>query len=185
MTSSPTRRAALGLLAAAALPLARSAPAAAQLLPPPPGGLPVPGGSAVPGGLRIARVAVDTSALRTAFAGDADLLAHDLQGDLRHVFADLMVGAGDRGVTLLARIHSLYLPPWAGGRRGGNGGEGPDNIEGVGIVASGSRVLSETPLYTTLDPGYSGAWYTPDITERRIASISYQFAYWLRREMGV
>lgn len=196
MTTLPTRRATLGLLASAAgaaLTVARAAPAAAQLPPSPFGGLPIPGGApggapgaaAPAGGLRISRVAVDTAALRSPFDGsDAALLARDLAGDLRHVFADLMVGSGDRGVTLLARVHSLYLPPWAGDRRG-NAGDGPDNIEGVGIVASGGRVLSETPLYTTLNPSYSGAWYLPDINERRIASISYQFAYWLRREMGV
>ena len=96
-----------------------------------------------------------------------------------------MAGAGQRGTTLLVRVTSLYLPPWAGGRRGGNGGDGPDSMEGVATVTAGGRVLSRTPLLATLDPSYSGAWFDPDIDRRRVSSISYQFAYWLRREMGI
>ena len=88
---------------------------------------------------------------------------------------------GDR--ALLVRVRSLYLVAWAGGRSGSTG-DGPDNIDGVGIVTSGGRVVSETPVYTTLDPSYSGAWYLPDIEQRRVASICYQLAYWLHREMG-
>jgi hypothetical protein len=46
-------------------------------------------------------------------------------------------------------------------------------------------MLSETPVLTTLPPSYSGAWYDPNIDRRRVSSLSYQFAYWLRREMGI
>lgn len=187
MTLLPTRRSALGLMAAAAgaaLPLARVAPAAAQLGPSPFGPSPF-GGAGLPSDLRFGAVAVDTSRIaRLGNAVGADLLARDLERQLRVVFADRMAGGG-RGAALLARVNSLYLSLYTGGRSGSGQGLGPDNIEGVGLVTSGGRVLSQTPLYTTLDPSYSGAWYLPDIDRRRIDSISYQFAYWLRREMGI
>ena len=167
------------------LPLARSAPAAAQLGPPPFGPSPFDAPTAgLPAGLRFGTVAADTS--RIARLGNpvgADLLARDLQRQLRIVFADRM-GAAGRGAALLVRVDSLYLGAYTGGRSGGAQGVGLDNIDGVGLVTTGGRVLSQTPIYTTLDPSYSGAWYLPDIDRRRIDSISYQLAYWLRREMG-
>ncbi|RYC33972.1 hypothetical protein D3273_01610 [Lichenibacterium minor] len=184
MTLLPTRRAALGFLASAAagaaLPLARSAPAAAQF-----GPSPFDAPAAVPAGLRFGTVSADTS--RIARLGNpvgAQILQRDLDRQLRVVFADLM-GGGSRGAALLVRVNSLYLGLYTGGRAGSGQGIGPDNIDGVGLVSSGGRVLSQTPIYTTLDPSYSGAWYLPDIDRRRIDSISYQLAYWLRREMGI
>ncbi len=186
MTLSPTRRAALSLMAAAAagaaLPLARGVPAAAQPVPSPFGPSPFDAPAA---GLRFGTVAADTT--RIARLGNpvgAALLARGLERELPAVFADRMA-AGGRGAALLVRVNSLYLGFYTGGRWGGTQGVGPDNIDGVGLVTSGGRLLSQTPIYTTLDPSYSGAWYLPDIDRRRIESISHQLAYWLRREMGI
>lgn len=177
---SVTRRSALALIAAAALPQGLPTPAAAQLGPAP---------VALPPGLRFRDVAVDTS--RLARLGDpaaADLVATDLTRSLREVFADLLApsrAAG--GATLSARISSLFLADYAGTRsyNGRDGGGNNDDLEGVGIVSSGGRVLAEVPILSVLDAGYSGAWYEPDIDARRVASICHHFAYWLRREMGV
>ncbi len=186
MTMLPTRRTTLRLLASAAagaaLPLAAGAPVAAQVGPSPFGSP----GAGLPAGLRIGTVLVDTD--RVARLGNpdgAELLDRDLTRQLRDVFGDRYAPRGAGGATLAVRITSLYLPPWGGGQRGGNGGEGPDSIEGVGTVTAGGRALSETPVLATLSPSYSGPWYDPDIDRRRAASLSYQFAYWLRREMGI
>ena len=175
MTPRLTRRTAL--LALAATPaLAAAFPAFAQ----------VPGASPA-AGLRIRSVVVD--ATRVAALGNpdgADRLAVVLARQMRKVFADLIVpNATD--ATLVARISSLYLVSYAGsgtfGRRGSGGGD--DSLEGVGIVTAGGRAVSQTSVLAVLDPGYSGPWYLPDIDERRLESIAYQFAWWLRREMGV
>lgn len=186
MTTFLTRRSALSLLASAAagaaLPLARSTPAAAQFGPSPFG---VPG-AGLPAGLRFGAFLIDTD--RIAHFGnpeDAERLERVLTRQLHAVFGDRVAPRGQGAATLAVRISSLYLPPWAGGRRGGNGGEGPDSIEGVGTVTASGRVLSETPVLATLPPSYSGAWYEPDIDRKRITSLSYQFAYWLRREIGI
>ena len=186
MTTLPTRRTTLRLLASApagaALPLARGAPAAAQFGPSPFGSP----GAGLPLGLRIGAVLIDTDRIaRLGNPDGAELLERDLSRQVHAVFGDRLASRGAGGATLAVRITSLYLPPWAGGRRGGNGGEGPDSIEGVGSVTLGGRTLSETPVLATLPPSYSGTWHDPDIDRRRAASISHQFAYWLRREMGI
>ena len=186
MTTLPTRRTTLRLLASAAagaaLPLAPGAPAVAQVGPSPFGGP----GAGFPAGLRIGAVLIDTDRIaRLGNPDGAELLQRDLSRQLHTVFGDRFASRGAGGATLAVRITSLYLPPWAGGRRGGNSGEGPDSIEGVGTVTLGGRALSETPVLATLSPSYSGTWYDPDIDLRRAASLSYQFAYWLRREMGI
>jgi outer membrane receptor protein involved in Fe transport len=181
MIGRPTRRAVLGHAAAAAagfaLPVAWASRAGAQTGP-------APG----PEGLRLRRIAVDTS--RVAAIGSpaaADLLARDLTRHLRQVFGDLMAPKDAGDAVLLARISSLYLTSFVGGRAHGRRGEGSgnDSLDGVGILSRGSGVLSETPVLSVLDPAYSGAWYLPDIDERRIDAIARHFAYWLRREMGV
>lgn len=176
-----TRRAALRLGAAAAGAVL-SSPALAQLGQ-------IGGGSGLPAGLRFRTIAVDTA--RVAALGNgtgADLVAQALGRNLRTVFADLMAPRDAGGATLVARVSSLYLSSYAGNRDyGGRHGTGAanDDLEGVGIVTSGGRVLAEVPILSVLNPGYSGAWYLPDIDRRRIESISHHFAWWLRREMGV
>ena len=142
-----------------------------------------------PAGLRLRTVVVDAS--RVAALGDpsgADRLAHVLARQICAVFGDLMAPGDAGGATLVARMSSLYLTSYAGSRDYGgrhSSGSGNDSLEGVGLVTSGGRRLSETPILAVLDPGYSGPWYLPDIDDRRVDSISHQFAWWLRREMGV
>ena len=186
MTTLTTRRATLRLMAAAAagavLPLACTRAASAQAGPTPFGS----SGAGLPAGLRFGSVLIDTDRIaRLGNPDGAELLERDLSHQLHAVFGDRIASRGAGGATLAVRITSLYLPPWAGGSRGGNNGEGPDSIEGVGTVTAGGRALGETPVLATLPPSYSGAWYDPEIDRRRAESLSYQFAYWLRREMGI
>ncbi len=174
-----TRRAALGLAASAAAGAALSSPALAQ----------IGAGSGLPAGLRFRTIAVDTA--RLAALGNrtgADLVARALARHLGAVFADLMAPRDAGAATLVARVSSLYLTAYAGTRDYGGhrgSGAGNDDLEGVGIVTAGGRVLAEVPILSVLSPGYSGSWYLPDIDLKRIDSISYHFAWWLRREMGV
>ncbi len=167
-----TRRTALALLASAAIPLGVMSRASVQAA----------------AGLRLRSIAIDTS--RLAALGNpvgADAVRQALGRDLRQVFGDLIASRGANGATLLVRISSLSLSSYVGTRSFGrrNGGNNMDYLEGVGIVSTDGRTVSETPILSALDAGYSGAWYLPNIDEMRVASISYHFVYWLRREMGV
>ena len=187
MTVIP-RRTALGLLVSAAagtvLSLGRSSSAAAQSL----GSTPFGGTAGLPAGLRFRNVVVDASRLaRLGNEAGAALVTQVLTRELQEVFADLMAPHGAAGATLVAKISSIYLSSYTGSRayNGRSGGGGDDNLEGVGIVSSGGQVLAQVPILSVLTPSYSGAWYQPDIDERRTASICHHFAWWLRREMGV
>ncbi|MGI3902787.1 MAG: hypothetical protein ACRYGP_14415 [Janthinobacterium lividum] len=187
MTVIP-RRAALGLLvsaaAGAALSLGRLSPAAAQGLAPTPFGDSV----GLPAGLRFRDVVVDASRLaRLGNEAGAALVTQVMTRQLQEVFADLMAPRSAAGATLVAKISSIYLGSYTGSRayNGKSGGGGDDNLEGVGIVSSGGRVLAQVPILSVLTPSYSGAWYQPNIDELRTVSICHHFAWWLRREMGV
>ncbi len=187
MTVIP-RRAALGFLvsaaAGAALPFGGLSPTAAQV----PGAAPFGGAVSLPAGLRFREVAVDASRLaRLGNEAGAVMVTGVLTRQLHEVFADLIVPRGAGGATVLAKISSIYLTSYTGSRayNGRDGGGGNDNLEGVGIVSSGGQVLAQVPILSVLSATYSGAWYQPDIDERRVASICHHFAWWLRREMGV
>ena len=187
MTDRTSRRAALGLLASAAagaaLPLGLVAPAAAQL-----GPAPFAPTEALPAGIRFRAIGVDASRLaRLGNVAGADTVTRVLTHQLQGVFADLMAPRGAAGATLVARISSIYLASYVGTRSysGRDGGGNNDNLDGVGIVSSGGHVLAQVPILSVLDAGYSGAWYQAGIDARRLESICYHFAWWLRREMGV
>lgn len=129
-------------------------------------------------------VAVDVGPLVALGDGGARLyLQPALLEAMREVFADRITG-GRGGPILTARITSIYLAPYDGQQTtdafGGN-----DNIEGDGIVSSRGQVLSTTHILTELPPTYSGALVTQSLDQIRYRSIAHQFAYWLRREMGI
>ncbi len=166
------RRAALGLLLA---PFgARLAPAWAEVA--------EPGAGAA---IRFRRVVADASPLlQYGGAGSARILEGPLTAQLRHVFADRLAPGDPHAPDLIARITHFYMTSYAGGES--IDAIGPeDNIEGDGIVMSGGRQSSSTHILTSLRPSFSGAFYTQGIDGRRVDSIAYQFAYWLRREMNI
>jgi hypothetical protein len=102
---------------------------------------------------------------------------------LRIVFADLVSPGSKALPALVARIDTLSLTGLADTRPGTLYSMQQDTMSGAGLVVAGQTVLSVTPLHVNLPPGFSGTWYLPDIDVRRIDSLCYQFAYWLRREM--
>ena len=116
-----------------------------------------------------------------------DVVQRLLAPELRQTFGDLMSPGERTAPTLVVRIRSISLSDYVGSRSyGGRGGtNNVDYLEGAGIVTLGRQVVSETPVLSALDAGYSGPWYLPGIDERRVSSITQHFAYWLRREMGV
>lgn len=174
-TPSLSRRAALVLLGGAVtgITTASLGPAAAQ---------------DAPTALHFRTIAIDTSRLAALGSPQtADVVQRLLASDLRQSFGDLMT-PGDRAAsTLVVRIRSLSLSDYVGSRSygGRDGSKNVDYLEGAGVVTRGGHVESETPVLSALDASYSGPWYLPGIDERRVASITHHFAYWLRREMGV
>lgn len=118
-------------------------------------------------------------------AGAAALIERIMPEKLRIVFGDI-VAPGARGLpVLVARIDTLSLIGLADTRPGTLYSMQQDTMSGAGLVVAGRTVTAVTPLHVNLPPGYSGTWYLPDIDTRRIDSLCYQFAYWLRREMQI
>lgn len=135
---------------------------------------------------RFSGVRVDTAPLAARGGGSAaSIIQAVLPGKMQAVFGDL-VSVGARGYPLLvARIDTIFLPGYADNREGNLYALQRDTMSGAGLVVAGREVRATTPLNVNLPPGYSGSWYLPDIDARRIDSLCYQFAYWLRREMQI
>ncbi len=139
-----------------------------------------------PATLRFRRIVVDASRVtRFGSAALAALIERQLGIDAARVFTDRLVPADSHAPQLVIRIDSLQLASYVGSRGPHRGSTDTDYLEGAGLVVAGGRVLSTTPILSALDASYSGAWYLPTIDERRVASISYHFASWLRRQMGL
>ena len=171
--SGPTRRIVLLSLGSAAFGLGVAAPAEAQAP------------TVAP---RFRTIAIDTSRLAALGSPQtADVVQRLLAPELRQTFADLMAPADRSAPSLVVRIRSLSLSDYDGSRSygGRNGTSNVDYLEGSGVVTRGGHVVSETPVLSALEAGYSGPWYLPGIDERRVSSITQHFAYWLRREMAV
>jgi hypothetical protein len=136
--------------------------------------------------LRFRTVVVDTSRLEAlGSASTAALVKRSLGAEARTIFADRLAPGDARAPSLLIRIDSISLASYAGDYPAFSGMGNTDYLEGAGIVSSGGHVISTTPVLSALDASYSGAWYQPDIDERRVVSLSHHFAYWLRRQMGL
>jgi len=113
---------------------------------------------------------IDTSAIaRTGHRGFAaeirPLLANQLQKALGPRF----------GARATVRITKIYLAP--------HGGQGADEIEdrlhGVVIVPGRGAI----PIIVSLPPSASGAWYTPNVDERRVYRLIEAFAGWVARSI--
>lgn len=130
---------------------------------------------------RFAAIKVDTRPLASIGGGaSATAVQRILPAKMQSVFADV-IGPGGRRSVLVARIDRLYLASFVDNTPPGFSFGNMDTMDGAGVVVG----QGDTPLHVTLSPSYSGAYYLPDIDLRRIDSICYQFAYWLRREMNL
>lgn len=118
--------------------------------------------------------------------GSAQVVARVLPGKLATEFADHLATGDRRAPVLVARVDRLSLSAYADAQSVGFSAFGTmDSMEGAGVILAGRQTLSTTPLRVTLPAGYSGAYYLPDIDERRIVSLCESFASWLRREMNL
>lgn len=140
-----------------------------------------------PSDIRFAGVRVDVSPLLAIGGrGPAQVVAQVLPGKLAASFSDHLAKGDRRAPVLVARIDRLYLSSYADAPSVGFSSFGNmDSMEGAGVVLAGRQALSTTPLRVTLPAGYSGAYYLPDIDQRRIVSLCESFASWLRREMNL
>lgn len=92
------------------------------------------------------------------------------------------------GPTLNVTVKGVWLASWAGGGGGGkpsDGGASMDNFD-ADYVLTGSRgeVLGSWPILSNIGSDSGGAWYRPDVDQRRVAALIENNALWIRRYLG-
>lgn len=146
-----------GGLAAAALPLAGGARAAAPAI------------AAV-------RIEVERLAAKGQRA-NAALVKAGLEREL----AGLRAGGPARGAAVLLEVDvtGLYLTSYGGGAATTLGN---DTLESEArLIGPGHRLLARYPVLAILPPSSGGAWYRPDLEQRRIEALIRSNAAWIRR----
>jgi len=167
---SLTRRAALAVLGALAVPAA----------------VPVRRASARPE-VRFRNIVVDVSPLR-ASAGDptAAWVQQELPGALAQALARYMAPGDRSGATLVARIDLIYLGPSSGGT--GALGSTQDTIKGV-LLIRGARggVAADTPLRAIASyyPMAVDQALVEEAYHGRVTALAQAFAGWAPRELGL
>jgi hypothetical protein len=149
--------------------------------------VPLPAGEAA--ALRLRSVRVDAGPLRArGLAPWADQVRAAMQPELETLFAARLAPGDRQADTLVARVDSISLASWAGGGGGdrwfGGGGSDTDYMEGYALVigANGAE-RARYHILLALPASSAGAWYRPDIDNRRIAGLARTFAGWAHRRV--
>jgi hypothetical protein len=90
-------------------------------------------------------------------------------------------GQGRGGATLEVVVTGIHMTSFAGGATGSIGN---DALESEARLIGPNGVLARYPVRAILSPGAGGAWYLPDIDQRRIDALVEANAQWIRRYLG-
>jgi hypothetical protein len=144
---------------------------------------PLPSGLA--SSLVISSIRVDVSQLRAKGLGPwSDLIQQAMADQLQREFAGRM---GRGGAVVSVVMEGVTLESYVGG--GGSDFPGDaestnDYLEGDAFVLSGrGTVLAKYHILLALPASTAGAWYLPNIDERRLVSLSQNFARWVKRDI--
>ncbi|WP_038359066.1 hypothetical protein [Bosea sp. UNC402CLCol] len=118
-----------------------------------------------------------------AWGDNVRLVSAELQRTLAQILGpEFRQGAGNR---LVVTVRSLWLASYAGGGGGGkpaDGGASNDYLEStVTLYDSHGRALNSWPIMSTELSGGAGAWYLPDVDQRRLKALARNNAYWIKR----
>lgn len=135
--------------------------------------------------LRLRAIKVDVSALRGAGLGPwADIVSSTMQPELARSFAARMAPDARDADTLVAKVTSVSLASWVGGGFSsdfGPSGMDTDYMEGEALIlARDGSMRAHYPILLALPSSSAGAWFTPNIDQRRVAGLSRVFATWVR-----
>jgi hypothetical protein len=134
----------------------------------------------------IGAIRVDTSRLAAQGWGSrSEEIRRDLASQLATTLAP-MIRRG--GPTLTVTVKGVWLASWAGGGGGGKPGDGGasnDNFD-ADYVLTGPRgeILGNWTILSNIGSGSGGAWYRPDVDQRRLAALIENNALWIRRYLG-
>lgn len=126
----------------------------------------------------IGRIRVDTGPLA---AKGQSAIAAAIKPMLERELAGLR-NAGRGDATLLVSVTGLYLTSYAGGQAATLGN---DTLESEAVLLGpDGREIARYPIMSIMAPSFSGAWYLPDINQRRIDALVANNAQWIRRALG-
>lgn len=123
----------------------------------------------------IGAIRVDVSPLVTQGWGAR---AGAIKASLERALAGLR---GRGGATLDVVVTGIHMTSYAGGATGSIGN---DALESEARLIGPNGVLARYPVRAILSPGAGGAWYLPDIDQRRIDALVEANAQWIRRYVG-
>lgn len=132
-------------------------------------------------GIAIGAIRVDARRLGPQGWGErAPRIAGALEAELARQLAPLRQRGGP---TLHVTVQGLWLASAVGG---GSPGEGStnDNMDSLAEVIDRGRVLFSRDIRSHLLSSSGGAWYRPDVDERRVAALLENNAQWIRRYLG-
>jgi hypothetical protein len=113
-----------------------------------------------------------------------------LKGELERTLVDLLGPSLQRGAgtRLVVNVSNVWLASYAGGGGGGkpsDGGAANDYLESTATLYDRSgRQLASYPILSTELSGGAGAWYLPDVDQRRLRALARNNAYWIKRYVG-
>jgi hypothetical protein len=101
---------------------------------------------------------------------------------LERELANLRTAGGGRGATLQVIVTGLNLTSYAGGQAVTLGN---DTLESEArLIGADGREIARYPILAIMAPSYGGAWYRPDLNQRRIEALVASNAQWIRRAVG-
>lgn len=132
-------------------------------------------------GIAIGGIRVDARRLGPQGWGEnAPRIARALELELARQLAPLRQRGGP---TLYVTVQGLWLNTATGTGGAGDGGDN-DNMDSVAEVIDRGRVLFSRDIRSMLLSSSGGAWYRPDVDQRRVAALLENNAQWIRRYLG-
>ncbi len=164
MSASPiARRPVLAGIAALALSAALSAPALAQ-------------------GVASVRVEATPNVVR-GWGPNAQAVTRVMAAELRS-----QLGAQGRGgARLVVTVEGISLSSYAGGGGGrfSDGGGETDYLESVAVlVGPRGELLGRFPVLSAIPSSSGGAWYLPDVDQRRLEALARHNAAWIKTKVA-
>ncbi len=125
----------------------------------------------------ISAIRVDVGPLLTQGWG---VRAGAIKMSLERALASLR-GPGRSGATLEVVVTGIHMTSFAGGATGSIGN---DALESEARLIGANGVVARYPVRAILSAGAGGAWYLPDVDQRRIDALVEANAQWIRRYLG-
>lgn len=86
------------------------------------------------------------------------------------------------GATVTVAVRSLFLPSYVGSTFDDSSGN--DHLESVTTVTGADgHVLATYPINSSNASGDAGAWYDPDLLDRRVDLLARNHALWIARSI--